>query len=218
MKKFSGYENVKANNFDNYEKLEVGGHYVKILDVNEITINGKTSPFNQLEIKIDICEPDEQAGYYARKFKQDADKDALNAKWKGYYKLNVPKDDGSEQDEKTKSAFKTFITYIEKSNSGYDWEKANWDEKTLIGKTFVGVFGIEEFENMAGEIVYTTKCKFCRSTDTDMSKISIPKVQCADKSYMDYDEWIDKRAEEQGKKSENNLNTVVDDDSDDLPF
>lgn len=38
--------------------------------------------------------------------------------------------------------FKAFITAIEKSNVGYAW---NWDEKSLIGKYIIGVFGEEEY-------------------------------------------------------------------------
>ena len=64
-----------------------------------------------------------------------------------------------------KKNLKTFITSVEKSNPGYDWQKSNWDEKTLVGKLFGGVFGIEEFTNMVGDTAYAVKCRFIRSTD-----------------------------------------------------
>lgn len=219
MKKFSNYDQVEAKEFTPYEKLELGGHLCKIIEVKEETIQGKEGPFSQLLIKFDTDVDDKQPTFYANKFKQDAEKDAMAARWKGYYKLYVPKDDGSELDERTKITFKTFITSIEKSNVGYDWEKANWDEKTLAGKKFIGVFGIKEFVNPQGVLVHFTECRFIRSTEGDLEKISIPKVRLADGNYIDYEEWLEKqeeKAEQEGKFQEN---IIDNDDSDDsLPF
>lgn len=209
MKKFSGYSEVEARDFTVYERIELGGHICKILDVKIETIQGKTGPFEQLILKFDMDETDKQPAYYAKRFKQDADKDAMNAKWKGFYRLNIPSDDGSEQDEKSKVNFKTFITCIEKSNNGYNWEKANWEEKTLVGKKFVGVFGIEEFQGNTG-IVWTTKCKFIRSTETDLENISIPKVRLIDNTYMDYEEWLERNTD--GSNTNSTINTVENDD------
>ena len=218
MKKFSGYSETEARDFTQYEKIEVGGHYCKILDVKIEEIQGKNGKFEQLLIKFDTDENDKQPRYYSTRYKQDVEKDATKAKWKGYYKIFIPKDDGTEQDEKSKVNFKTFITCIEKSNSGYDWEKSDWNEKTLVGKKFVGVFGIEEFTNLAGELVWATKCRFVRSTDSDLEKVGIPKVRLIDNTYMDYEEWLEKG--ENDKLADNiinNSNNVEDEDSD-LPF
>ena len=219
MKKFSGYNDVEVKDYTSYEKLQLGAHICKIVDVKIETCQGKKGPFDQLIIKFDTDDSDKQPQFYAKKFKVDADKDALNAKWKGYYRLSCPVDnDDSEQNEKTKVNFKTFITCIEKSNNGYDWEKANWEEKTLIGKKFVGVFGIEEFEGTTG-IVWTTKCKFVRSTECDLEKVSIPKVRLVDGSLMEYEDWLELKQEAKGKEKENNTEfSASDEDSDDLPF
>lgn len=228
MKKFSGYSDVKENNFDR-EKLKLGAHICKIIDVNEITINAKDpkNNFNQLVIQFDIAAPDEQEGFYSRRYKEDAAKDAMKAKWKGIYKLSVPKDDGSENDEKSKVNFKTFITSVEKSNEGYDWEKSDWDEKSLKGKLFGGVFGIREFENtMTGETNFMVECRFVRSIEYvnkefEKEERYIPKVSCVDKTLIDYSEWIEKRkAEREGNNVTNNENSdlkpIAEDD--DLPF
>ena len=58
--------------------------------------------------------------------------------------------------------FKAFITAIEKSNakSNYRW---NWDEKSLIGKYFVAVFGEEEYEDQYGEVKVSVKVQDIRS-------------------------------------------------------
>ena len=48
------------------------------------------------------------------------------------------------------------------ANPGYIW---NWDEKSLIGKIFGGVFGREEFKADNGEYHFVTKCRFANSID-----------------------------------------------------
>lgn len=235
MRKFDDYNEVKENNFDR-EKLELGGHICKIKNAYVKEFQGKETPekFEFLYIEFDIAAPDEQEGFYQRKFAEDARKDATNAKWKGIYKLSVPKSDGSENDDRSKVTFKTFITSVEKSNSGYDWQKSNWDEKTLVGKKFGGVFGIKEFENLTGEIAYNVECRFIRSVDAIQEEwkkieageeIKKPKVKRADKTLMEYDEWIAERkaareAEKNNTNSFGNSNPdikPIEDDSD-LPF
>lgn len=218
MKKFNDYDEVEVKEFTAYEKIELGGHILKILEVKVETIQGKEGPFEQLVLKYDMDDSDTQAGYYARRFKQDAESDALNAKWKGYHKVYIPKDDGSEKDKTTKESFKRFITCVEKSNDGYSWEKADWDENTLVGKKFVGVFGIREFVNNQGLTIHFTECRFVRSLKEGMENIPIPKVKLADGTLMEYDDWQERQEEAEGKKSETNEFTVSNDSDDDLPF
>lgn len=215
MKRFAGYEEARTNEFGNYERLKLGPHYCKILEAKVEQLKTKDNkPFEQLQLKIDITEPDEQSGFYNRKFQEDAKLDALNAKWKGFYRLTVP-EDNSEQF--VKDNFKTLITSIEKSNPGYKW---NWEENTLVGKIFCGVFGIEEFLNTNGDNIPLTRCRFIRSTE-NMDKIPIPKVRLADKSTMDYEEYKKKREEERESSNTSSSNTpelhkISDDDP--LPF
>lgn len=218
MKKFSNYNEIEVNDFKPSEKIELGPHICKISDVRIEKNKGKEGKeFEVLVLVFDMTEPDKQAGFYARKFKEDADKDAMTAKWKGNFRINLPNDDGFEMDEKTKSNFKTIISSIEKSNNGYTWD---WEEKSLIGKEFVGVFGIEEFESpTTGDLIYFTRCRFIRSKE-NMDKITIPKVKLLDKTYMDYEEWEETRKDRMKKKDNNSNESVnnVDDQEDDLPF
>ena len=212
MKKFSGYEEAKTNEFENKERLQLGPHYCKIMKAEVLELKTKEGkPFEQLQLRIDIAEPDEQAGFYNKKFQEDAKEDALNAKWKGFYNLTVPEDNSEEF---IKNNFKTLTTSIEKSNPGYKW---NWEENTLVGKIFCGVFGLEEFVNLEGNTITFTRCRFVRSTE-NMDKISIPKVKLADKTTMDYEEYIEMKKAER-KNSNNNTNSElskIEDDS--LPF
>lgn len=93
----------------------------------------------QLCLLVDIAEG-EQKDFFSREFNSST---LENKKWKGVLRLWIPKDDGSEKDEWTKSTFKGMVTSIEKSNPGYQW---NWDETSLPGK-FIGIlFRNEEWE------------------------------------------------------------------------
>lgn len=216
MKAFSGYEETKVNNYD-YERLTLGGHICKILEVSieKFVMKETGKEFEQLVLKIDIEEPDEQAGFYQRKYAEDAKRDALNTKWKGYFRVSIPEDDSSEG---IKTAFKTFTTSVENSNPGYKW---NWEENTLVGKLFGGVFGYEEFVTQDGRTLTMTKCRFARGTEKVL-EAKIPKVKLADKTYMDYEEYMEKRKEERNQKDEaegkamEETSTIESDD--DLPF
>lgn len=217
MKRFEGYEEAKTNEFENKERLKLGPHRCKILEAKVVQLKTNDGrPFEQLQLRIDITEPDEQAGFFNRKFQEDANENALKAKWKGTYTLTVP-EDNSEQF--IKDNFKTLTTSVEKSNPGYKW---NWEENTLVGKEFCGVFGLEEFINSEGNTITFTRCKYIRSTE-NMDKIPIPKVKLADKTTMNYEDYIEKRkAEKELNNSVNfsdtsisNLSKIKDDD---LPF
>ena len=215
MKKFLGYEEAKTNEFENKERLQLGPHYCKILEAKIVQMKTQDGrPFDQLQLRIDIAEPDEQAGFFNRKFQEDAKEDALNAKWKGFYNLTVPEDNSEEF---IKNNFKTLTTSIEKSNPGYKW---NWEENTLVGKIFCGVFGLEEFVNLEGNTITFTRCRFVRSTE-NMDKIPVPKVKLVDKTLMEYEEYIEKKKQEREGNNSNNT-TSSDADlgviEDELPF
>lgn len=217
MKAFSGYEDVKVQNVGKYEKLELGGHVCKILGVSIDKFKGKDGKeYERLILKIDIAEPDAQAGFYQRKFDEDIKNDKTNnttsAKWKGYFRLNIPTDDSADY---TKSAFKTFTTSVERSNPGYKW---TWEEETLAGKLFGGVFALKEFINDKGLVITFTECRFARSID-GIEEAQIPKVKLVDGTYVDYDDYMEQKAEKDeslGKALEEK--GTVDDSDSDLPF
>lgn len=219
MRKFDDYDKTEVKDFDFRERLSLGGHICKILEVKTDTYNTKDGKeCEQLILRIDIAEPDEQAGFYQRRFAEDAKVDALKAKWKCFYKITIP-DNNSE--DFIKSTFKTLITSIEKSNPGYVW---NWEENTLVGKVFGGVFGYEEFVAADGKVIPLTKCRFARSIES-VKNAPIPKVRLADKTFMDYDDYIEKKEgeKENNTSSQSNTNSTPSEFSkinsdDDLPF
>ena len=157
IQKFSGYDDLQV--YEGGLSLEVGGY--------ELTIKGARAEdyndFSILKIAFDIINHDKYANFFENKFKQLRIKNP-EAKWPnaGVFDVFIPKDDGSENDNITKQYFKRFTTSVEKSNPGYIW---NWDEKSLIGKIFGGVFGREEFKADNGEYHFVTKCRFANSID-----------------------------------------------------
>lgn len=146
------WENVQA--FSDRPKLPVGGYVCKI----KKAVVQSTDFGNQLCILFDI-EDGEYAGFYADdyKFNQREDK-----KWKGVLRQWLPKDDGSEKDEWTKSSFKGLITSIENSNRGYQW---NWDEASLAGKEIGIIFRNEEWK-YNGKTGWTVRAFRATSVET----------------------------------------------------
>lgn len=166
IKKFSGYDDIQV--FEGGASIEPGGYELKIIDA-------KVEEFTNceiLKIAFDIINNDKYAGFYSTRFKS-AKAQNPNAKWGGVFDVFIPKDDGSEKDGFTKQAFKRFITSVEHSNNGYVW---NWDERTLKGKDFGGVFGKEQFEAQDGKLAFAVKCRFPRSIESIRSgNFTIPE-------------------------------------------
>lgn len=128
MKQFSGYKETQT--FKNAPKLPAGAYVLKIQNIKYESFTWGDA----LAVAFDI-EEGEQKGFFKKQYEASTDE---NKKWKGVARVSVPKDDGTEDDNKTKRAFKTFIESVEQSNSGYSWD---WDENKLKGKLFGGLFG-----------------------------------------------------------------------------
>lgn len=186
--KFKDYDEIQV--FEGGAQLPVGGY--------ELTIVGaKVEQFTNceiLKIAFDIVNHEQFSGFYANRFKS-AKAQNPDAKWGGVFDVFIPKDDGSELDGYTKQAFKRFITSVEKSNEGYVW---NWDEKSLKGKAFGGIFGREEFITKEGDRKFAVKCRFPRSIDSIRSgDYKIPEdkllkgLNTATATLNDYEEILD---------------------------
>lgn len=147
MKKLNGYE--KAQAYSDTERLPVGGYVLKILDAVEQD-NSDKGWNNQLIISFDIAEG-EHKDFFAANYKAQTGEDK---KWKGTYRLRVPKDDGSEQDNWTMRRFKTVMNAFEDSNKGYHFD---WDEKKLKGLLIGALFNNKEYE-FNGRHGFFTNC------------------------------------------------------------
>jgi hypothetical protein len=186
--KFKDYDEIQV--FEGGAQLPVGAY--------ELTIVGaKVEQFTNceiLKIAFDIVNHEQFSGFYANRFKS-AKAQNPDAKWGGVFDVFIPKDDGSELDGYTKQAFKRFITSVEKSNEGYVW---NWDEKSLKGKAFGGIFGREEVITKEGDRKFAVKCRFPRSIESIRSgDYKIPEdkllkgLNTATATLDDYEEILD---------------------------
>lgn len=119
-------------------RLPVGGYVLKILNVKYQESENKDYS-DQIIFSFDIEEGD-HAGFFRENYDSQTGEDR---KWKGTYRLWVPKDDGTERDNWTMRRFKTVMNSFEDSNNGFRWA---WDEQTLKGKLIGGIFREREYE------------------------------------------------------------------------
>lgn len=129
----NNWDNVQA--FSDRQKLPVGAY---VCDIKQAVVQ-ENSYGGQLCVLFDIS-AGEYAGYYDDDFKRNQREDK---KWKGVLRLWLPKEDGSDKDEWTKSILKGFIAAVEESNRGYKWD---WNEKSLAKKEIGILFRNEEWE------------------------------------------------------------------------
>lgn len=147
------YEGFKAQRRAAKETIPAGGYIGEILDAAEKEYNWGSV----LVISFDVRE-----GEYQDFFKIDYQNNTSeDRKWRGTYRLNVPKDDGSEKDGWTKNTFESAIWAIEESNPGYHWD---WNEKGLKKKKVGLLFRNREWV-MNGNTGWTTECGALESVD-----------------------------------------------------
>lgn len=161
MKQFNGFEAKKSTS---REKLPAGGYVAKILDAEEVKYDWGSI----LLISFDI-EEGTHKGFFKTDYKNQ---DREDKKWRGTYRLSVPKDDGSEKDGWTKRTFGNAIWAVEASNKDYHWD---WNEAGLKGK-MVGVLFREREWEMNGNTGWTTECcAFASVEDIRSGNFKMPK-------------------------------------------
>lgn len=162
MKRLNGYEEAKV--YSEQERLPVGGYIIKILDVKY----QENDWGDVIVLSFDINEG-EHKGFYAANYKAQTQEDK---RWKGTYRLRVPKDDGSEQDNWAMRKFKTVISNFEESNPGFRW---GWDEQKLKGKIIGALFNNKEYR-FNGREGFFTNCHSLVTAETIRSgKFKIPE-------------------------------------------
>lgn len=131
--------------------LPPGGYVCKIVRAKE---EKSRSGKQMLTIAFDICEG-EFADFYANKQAAQKAKDPnADVRWGGVYRQLTEGD--------SLPFFKGMIASLEDSNPGWKWM---WDEKTLVGLKFGGLFGREEFEAQDGRVLMTTRLFYIRSVN-----------------------------------------------------
>ena len=180
IKKPSNWDAVEVMEFD-HTKIELGGHKGIIMKAEEYTSpqSGKTS----LKVSVDTAKDDKQPEYFKKQYENDT---RIDRKYPNGAIKYVP----LGEEENQVKMLKSFITAYENSNNcQFDWNK-DWEQ--LTGKKIGIVFGMEEYENQAGELKTVNKLREFRSIDK-IDNIKIPKVKKLDNSYVDYEEYINSK-------------------------
>ena len=157
------YNKAESKEFGEYEKLEPGGHIVKIVSAEEYTspVTEKTS----LKVCVDTASGDSQPGFFQKIYDADTNKDK---KWPngGVKYLSLANDQ--------LGFLKGFITALEKSNKFTFNLKGNWEQ--LKGLTCAAQFGQEEYEKQDKTIGVATKLIGFRSL-SKLSEIKVPAIK-----------------------------------------
>lgn len=149
IRKPDGYEQAPVSGITDFESVTPGGHICQIRAAKEEERNGT----RQLVIAFDLAADDAQAGYYGNLYAQRLQGN-VDAKWPGVYRQSI--------DGKGTAFFKGLVTVIERSNPGYTWA---WDESTLKGKLFGGVFRREQYVGTDGKPHWISRICSVRSVD-----------------------------------------------------
>lgn len=149
------------------QQLPKGGYVCKIMDAKVVTYGQAPDSFEKLEISLDISDG-EFKDFYAADYRAQTQEDK---RWKGVLRQYIPKDDGSEKDEWTKSSLKALTDAVEESNPGYHW---NWDESSLKGKAVGCLFRSEEWEFNGREGWATRPFKPVAADNIKSGKFKIP--------------------------------------------
>ena len=139
------YNGAKAERRSSRDPLPAGGYVAKILDAKVQTYTFG----DMLVLSFDIAEG-EHKDFFKKDYAANQNEDK---KWRGTFRISIPKDDGSEKDAWSKAAFNDMIAVFE-ADSGFHWD---WDEMKLKGRTVGVLFRNKEWE-WEGRQGWTTEC------------------------------------------------------------
>jgi len=157
MEKFDGFDKAKqdAKVSGTGGRLPAGAYICKILKVELVAEEGKSK---YLHVLFDVNEG-EYKDFFTNQYKANTREDK---KYKGHTKVYIPKNDGSDKDEWTKTTFAKWTNALEDSNPGYTWD---WDENKWKDKVLCIVFGDTGSRIDGKDIVYT-EARYPVSIDT----------------------------------------------------
>lgn len=170
IKKFNSYATTKA--YSDYQQLPKGGYVLRIMGA----VTAESAYGQYVKISCDIAEG-EYKDFFANEYRNQQKEDK---KWHCNYLLNVPNDDGSEQDGWTARRFKTVIEALETSNPGYHFD---WDETKFKGKLIGGLFNYREYETSNGDVRSATNlAQLCEVEKIRSGKYQLPNDRLLKKS------------------------------------
>ena len=192
MKKFAGYDDIQVS--EGFKILPAGPYRCVIKKATEEA--RANSEGTNLVILFDIAE-----GEHKGHFKDDFEKQTSSKKWRGIYRIGVPVDSSSDN---LKKFFKSLITSIEKSNSGFKFDFDDKSVAALKDKKVGFVFREEEYEK-DGKVKVAVKPFFPRSWE-NVLEAEVPERKTL------------QGTSSTGGSSWNPQTPAAPDDDDDLPF
>jgi len=159
MNKPKDWNNVKPATSEEKETITPGGHGCMITNAEQIFKDFGNGPVEMLRLEIEIKEGGPLDGFYSRQMKKKLQYNP-NAAWSGFIERATLDKDGNDD-----RVYKGLITSIEESNPPYSFERAGFDEKTLINKRVGFVFRDEPFTSTKGEVVHYVKPAWACSYD-----------------------------------------------------
>lgn len=195
MKPFNNWESVKAPSVR--ESLPEGGYICVIKDAEvKTTQNG----YEMLVVSFDIAEG-EYKDFYTNDYRAQQREDKY---WGGVIRYFLPREDGTENDNYTKSRFRAFTNALEDSNPGYHWD---WDETALKGKKIGMLTRKEEWEYNGNSGFKVRPFLFIDTERISKNKFTLPKTK-----YLNGGQPAGQAAEQ----TKTDYSAV--DDDEDLPF
>lgn len=163
IKSFRDFAQTKS--YGEIQTLPKGGYTMRVLGatVEENSIG------QYVKIQMDVAEG-EFRDFFRRDYENQQTEDK---KWHCNYLLNVPKDDGTEQDGWTKRKFKTFTEALEESNPGYHFD---WDEGKFKGLLIGGLFNERQYEKNDGSVGTSINLAMvCKVENIRTGRYTLPK-------------------------------------------
>jgi hypothetical protein len=165
MKKPNNYDSTQASG--DYTPLSTGGHHLIIKKVEESqTKTGK----DMIVVAFDTAAGDSQPNYFAEQFASDIRPDK---KWPRTGRQYIVTEDN---DGNCSRSFKTFITCVERSNSGFVTQWGDDFATQFKNKRIGGVFGIVESEYQGKTTKRTELRWFCDDAKADTANVPDPKL------------------------------------------
>lgn len=175
MKKIDNWDNIEAKEFNNSERLKLGGHKCVIKNVKNYTHNG----IDKISLELDIAEG-EQKGFFQKKY----DEKAENSKyWDDGATISFVADPVEDKD---KSYFKGLIKAIESYNDNYKWD---WDEEKLKGKKINVNFSLKEYKGSDGRTYIKPQVSRFVNSKENYREDYIPSVRTLENSFIKYEDY-----------------------------
>lgn len=180
MERINNWNEIDAKGMDDFRGLPIGAYECVIKDarINHNEQSGKDT----FKVSVDIASG-EYKDYFQKMYESDT---RIDRKWNN----NAVRYLAFTGDNV--AYFKGFITTVENSNVGYNWD---WDETKLKGKKVCGVFQYEEYEKQDGTKGIKVRLSKFRSLEK-MKDIEVSdSVKLLNGSYMSIDDYNERKEE-----------------------